>query len=94
MASDSLTITDNRTGKQYELPIRYGTYPTYGAAIDALDLRTALLALKPEERELLGMRYIAGFNATELSAALGISPSGVRNRLERLTTRLRQELER
>jgi citrate synthase len=39
MASDSLTITDNRTGKQYELPIRYGTYPTYGAAIDALDLR-------------------------------------------------------
>jgi citrate synthase len=39
MASDSLTITDNRTGKQYELPIRYGTYPTYGAAIDALALR-------------------------------------------------------
>jgi citrate synthase len=39
MASDSLTITDNRTGKQYEFPIRYGTYPTYGAAIDALDLR-------------------------------------------------------
>jgi len=39
MASDSLTITDNRTGKQYEVPIRYGTYPTYGASIDALELR-------------------------------------------------------
>ncbi|MBW2232261.1 MAG: citrate synthase, partial [Deltaproteobacteria bacterium] len=34
-----LTITDNRTGKQYEVPIHYGTYPTYGAAINALDLR-------------------------------------------------------
>lgn len=62
--------------------------------IDAMDLRTALLALEPEERALLGMRYVAGFNATELSTALGISPSGVRNRLERLTSRLRQELER
>jgi citrate synthase len=39
MPSDSLTITDNRNGKQYEVPIRYGTYPEYGAAIDALDLR-------------------------------------------------------
>jgi citrate synthase len=39
MASDSLTITDNRTGKTYEVPIQYGTYPTYGAAIPALELR-------------------------------------------------------
>ncbi len=61
--------------------------------IDALDMRHALLALKPEDRALLAMRYVAGFNATELSNALGISPSGVRNRLERLTARLREELE-
>jgi len=67
-----------------------GVDPATG--IDALDMRAALQALKPEERALLGMRYVAGFNATELSAALGLSPSGVRNRLERLTARLRQEL--
>ncbi len=36
---DSLTITDNRTGKTYELPINYGTYPKYGAAINGMDLR-------------------------------------------------------
>jgi len=35
----SLTITDNRTGKRYEIPIKYGTYPDYGATINALDLR-------------------------------------------------------
>jgi len=29
MASDSLTITDNRTGKTYEVPIKYGTFPLY-----------------------------------------------------------------
>jgi RNA polymerase sigma-70 factor (ECF subfamily) len=67
-----------------------GTDPATG--IDALDMRAALQALEPEERALLAMRYVAGFNATELSAALDISPSGVRNRLERLTARLRKEL--
>ncbi len=36
---DTLTITDNRTGKQYEIPIIYGTYPAYGAAIRGADLR-------------------------------------------------------
>ncbi len=39
MAADSLSITDNRTGKTYELPIMYGTFPTYGAAIRTADLR-------------------------------------------------------
>jgi len=36
---NTLTITDNRTGKSYEIPILYGTYPTYGAAVRAADLR-------------------------------------------------------
>jgi citrate synthase len=39
MAADSLTITDNRTGKTLEIPIMYGTFPTYGAAIRTADLR-------------------------------------------------------
>jgi citrate synthase len=36
---DTITITDNRTGQSYELPIQYGTYPEYGAAIRSADLR-------------------------------------------------------
>jgi citrate synthase len=39
MPEDTLTIIDNRTGKQYKLPIMYGTYPNYGAAINAIDIR-------------------------------------------------------
>ena len=39
MDDDTLTITDNRTGKSYTVPVLYGTYPTYGAAIRAADLR-------------------------------------------------------
>lgn len=67
-----------------------GTNPETG--IDALDLRESLKRLDPDDRALLAMRYVAGFNATELAAAIGITPSGTRNRLERLTSRLRQEL--
>jgi citrate synthase len=36
---DTLTITDNRTGKSYEVPIFHGTYPDYGSAIPTIDLR-------------------------------------------------------
>lgn len=67
-----------------------GLDPAMG--IDLLDLRVALDRLDPDDRALLAMRYVVGFNATELSSALGISPSGTRNRLERLLKRLREEL--
>ncbi len=60
--------------------------------IRRLDVRDALGRLDPEDRALIALRYVAGFNATELSTALGITPSGIRNRLERLLDRLRQEL--
>ena len=39
MANDSLTITDNRTGKTYEVPIEYGLDPKKSAHIRAMALR-------------------------------------------------------
>jgi len=68
-----------------------GVDPATGVA--SLDLRSALERLDPDDRALLAMRYVAGFNASELATATGISPSGTRTRLERLLARLRQELE-
>ena len=35
----TISIIDNRTGKRYELPIRYGTHDKYGAAIATAALR-------------------------------------------------------
>ena len=60
--------------------------------IDSIDALAAMDRLDPEDRALLAMRYVAGFDATELSVAIGLSPSGTRTRLERLLARLRQEL--
>jgi RNA polymerase sigma-70 factor (ECF subfamily) len=57
-----------------------------------LDLTNALNRLHPDDRALLALRYVAGFNATELARATGRSPSGTRARLARLLDRLRTEL--
>ena len=62
-------------------------------SIPSVDLRAAVRRLDPEDRTLLALRYVAGFDSSELGPAMGMSPSGVRSRLERLTARLREELD-
>ncbi len=57
-----------------------------------IDLSAALGRLDPDDRALLALRFVAGFDATEIGHALGISASGVRSRLARLLGRLRSEL--
>ncbi len=70
---------------------RGGTDPATG--VDGMDLRAAMQRLDPDDRALLTMRYVLGFDATELSTALGISPAGTRQRLKRLLDLLRQDLD-
>ena len=60
--------------------------------VSSVDLRAAMARLGPDDRSLLAMRYVAGFDSNELSAATGISPSGTRSRIERLLKRLREDL--
>jgi citrate synthase len=57
---DSVTITDDRTGRSTEAEITYGTYPHYGAAIPAIDLR----ALKADESDFGLLTYDPGFMNT------------------------------
>ncbi len=57
---DSVTITDNRTGKTYELPISYGVYPEYGAAINAMELRN----IKVSDTDFGLLAYDASFKNT------------------------------
>jgi RNA polymerase sigma-70 factor (ECF subfamily) len=56
------------------------------------DLAVALRKLSPDDRTLLALRHVAGFDATEIGRELGMSASGVRSRLARLLERLRSEL--
>lgn len=53
MSSDTLTITDNRTGRSYELPIEYDT-------INAMDLRQ----IKVDDGDFGMMSYDPGFKNT------------------------------
>lgn len=58
-----------------------------------IDLRNALAGLRVEDRQLLALRYVAGFDSSELSRVTGLTPSGTRARLQRLLATLRDELE-
>jgi RNA polymerase sigma-70 factor (ECF subfamily) len=63
-----------------------------GARVTDIDLVNALARLDPDDRALLALRYVAGFDSTELARATGRSASGTRARLARLLERLRTEL--
>ena len=60
MDQNTLTITDNRTGAQYVVPIFQGTYPKYGSAISAFALRQ--IKLSADDFGL--MSYDPGFTNT------------------------------
>ena len=61
-----------------------GADPADGIGI--VDLARALAGLKPDDRALLALRFVAGLDSTEIAAQLGMSASGVRSRLSRLSS--------
>jgi RNA polymerase sigma factor (sigma-70 family) len=61
--------------------------------IDLVDLQRALAHLRPDDRRLLALRYVAGFDSTEIARHTGLSASGVRSRLARLIDRLRTDID-
>ncbi len=78
-----------------ELSVSPRSDPAYAdpaARTADLDLVNALARLDPDDRALLALRYVAGFDSTELARATGRSASGTRARLARLLDRLRTEL--
>ena len=57
---DSVTLVDNRTGKEYEFPISYGTYPNYGASINCLEMRK----IKVSDDDFGLLTYDPGYSNT------------------------------
>jgi len=58
--TETLTIIDNRTGKEYEVPILHGTYEEYGSAIPAIELRK----IKKNEEDFGLLSYDPAFMNT------------------------------
>jgi RNA polymerase sigma-70 factor, ECF subfamily len=73
-------------GVLFDPPIEERDTPTL------MDLAAALQRLRPDERRLIGLRYVSGFSSVELAKALGVTPDGVRSRLKRILDVLRREL--
>jgi RNA polymerase sigma-70 factor (ECF subfamily) len=62
-------------------------------SIASMDLDRALRRLSPDERRLLALRYVAGYDSGDIGRMTGTSASGVRSRLSRLLDRLRRDLD-
>ena len=58
-----------------------------------VDLARALARLDPDDRALVMLRYVLGFDSFEIGAMTGRSASGTRARLARLLARMREELD-
>lgn len=56
-------------------------------------LLIALAELSEREREIVGLRYGADLNASEIGASVGLEPATVRKMLERARTRLGERIE-
>ncbi len=54
----------------------------------------ALAHLKPEDRELIAMRYVLGLDSFEIAATRRTSASGTRARIRARARALRKELDR
>jgi RNA polymerase sigma-70 factor (ECF subfamily) len=76
-----------------EIPVATVDEPSISAEREGhIDLANALSRLSPDDRALIALRYLAGFDSTELARATGLSASGTRARLARLLDRMRTEL--
>ncbi len=62
-------------------------------AIGVVDLQRALAHLKPDDRRLLALRFVAGLDSTEIARHTGGIGIGVRTRLSRLIERLRMDID-
>jgi RNA polymerase sigma-70 factor, ECF subfamily len=82
----------NRLRRVRELAVASGGQSPDSDHAALIDLANAVAALDHGDRTLIGLRYIAGLDSAEIGRELGLSASGVRVRLHRLMTRLRQEL--
>ena len=60
--------------------------------VSGMDLREAISRLDPDDRALLALRYVVGFDSNELAIATGKNPATIRQRLKRLLDRLREDL--
>lgn len=65
---------------------------TEDAGIQAVETALVLEKLSQEDRKLFVLRYIEGYNASEISKMLGIPPGTLRSRLSRCRNELKKSM--
>ena len=102
MAVNAVLQFRRKCGRRRKLHDRYQTETTNISLTEPLDLllgseqqqqvRTALAGMSGEDVEILMLKYVHGWNYTQISEHLGLEGHRVANRLRRARTRLKQQL--
>lgn len=86
---------DELRKRRREVPLTHdpAAVPPVGEPAEDLERQAsvtrALATLPAAERELISLKFYAGFNNSEIAATTGISPSNVGTRVHRAMTKLR-----
>jgi RNA polymerase sigma factor (sigma-70 family) len=62
-------------------------------SVALVDLQRGLARLRPDDRRLIALRFVAGLDSTEIAHHTGGTASAVRSRLSRLLERLRLDID-
>jgi DNA-directed RNA polymerase specialized sigma24 family protein len=88
-------IRKRRTRARFEITTDASEEPggrDPATGVSGMDLRDAISRLRPDDRALLALRYVAGFDSNDLAIATGRKPAAIRQHLKRLRDRLREDL--
>lgn len=59
-----------------------------------IDLQKALEQLKPEEQNIIELKFVYGMSSKDIGAVYGITPSNARKRLERAKAKVKKIIEK
>lgn len=88
----AIDMLRKRKRLQYEVDFDLLPGVPYGDPTDREALRQAMLALNDLHRNIVRMRYVEGYNASEIALALGMTAVNVRYHLMNAMKLLRNEM--
>jgi RNA polymerase sigma-70 factor (ECF subfamily) len=91
IARNAALDEQKRRGRMGAIDLAFSQVPTPGPA-DATEIRLAVNALPPVEREAVLLRYSAGLTSREIGAVIGKSAEATQKLIERALHTLKEDL--
>lgn len=82
-------IITQQSARRNEMDIEYANLGEYSISYESTELAEALASLTKEDKDIVLLSAVAGYNSKEIGAMLGMKPTNVRSRLSRALAKMR-----